>query len=195
MSTLCFGGSFNPIHNGHLTCARTVATELDFRRVLLIPSGLPPHKPAAADLAAAEHRLAMCRIVASADSLFHVTDLEIRRRGPSYTIDTVRQLEREGLTKVNWLIGADMLNFLPMWHEPNQLLKEVNFIVIARPGFAFEWASLPEEFQVLREHVVEAPLVDISATDIRRRVRAGESIAGLVPEGVAAYIDQHQLYR
>lgn len=195
MSTLCFGGSFNPIHNGHLTCARTVAGKLDFRQVLLIPSGLPPHKPEAADLAAAEHRLAMCRIVAAADPLFQVTDLEIRRRGPSYTIETVRQLKREGLTKVNWLIGADMVNFLPEWHEPSRLLEEVNFIVIARPGSAFEWDSLPPQFQVLRAHVVEAPLVNISATDIRRRVRAGESIAGLVPAGVEAYIDRHQLYR
>jgi nicotinate-nucleotide adenylyltransferase len=96
---------------------------------------------------------------------------------------------------VNWLIGADMLNFLPMWHEAGKLLEEVNFVVIARPGFRFEWGLLPKEFQMLREHVVEAPLVDVSATKIRRRVQAGESIAGLVPAGVEAYIDRHQLYR
>ena len=195
MSTLCFGGSFNPIHNGHLTCARTVAAKLDFDRVLLIPSGLPPHKPAAADLAAAEHRLAMCRIVASADPLFQVTDLEIRRGGPSYTLQTARELKSFGMTTVNWLIGADMLNFLPMWHEAAKLLEEVNFIVIARPGYPFEWTTLPKEFQVLRQHVVEAPLVNICATEIRRKVRAGESIAGLIPSELETYIHQHHLYR
>src|SRR5438874_13149890 len=105
MSTLCFGGSFNPIHNGHLTCARTVAHQLDFQRVLLIPSGLPPHKPAAADLAAAEHRLAMCRIVAADEPLFQVSDLEIRRGGLSYTLDTVRELRRQGLENVSWMSG------------------------------------------------------------------------------------------
>src|SRR2546423_6245709 len=115
MSTLCFGGSFNPIHNGHLTCARTVAAKLDFRQVLLIPSGLPPHKPAAADLAAAEHRLAMCRIVASADPLFQVTDLEIRRGGPSYTLQTAREMRRQGPANGSWVIGAGLPNFLPLW--------------------------------------------------------------------------------
>ena len=195
MSTLCFGGSFNPIHNGHLACARTVASKQNFDRVLLIPSGLPPHKPAAADLAAAEHRLALCRIVAAEEPLFQVSDLEIHRGGPSYTLDTVRELRRRGLENVSWLIGADMLNFLPLWHEPGKLLQEVNFIVIARPGFAFEWSALPPEFQVLREHVIEAPLIDISATEIRRRVRTGESIDKLVPAEVARYIEAHRLYR
>jgi nicotinate-nucleotide adenylyltransferase len=195
MSTLCFGGSFNPIHNGHLACARTVSTKLDFDRVLLIPSGLPPHKPAAADLAPSEDRLALCRIVASAEPLFQVSDLEMRRDGPSYTLDTVRELRRQGLKNVSWLIGADMLNFLPQWHEPGKLLQEVDFVVIARPGFTFEWSALPREFQVLREHVVEAPLLDISATEIRRKVRDGEPIAGLVPEQVEQYIREHKLYR
>ncbi len=193
-STLCFGGSFNPIHNGHLVCARAVAAKIDAGQVMLIPSGCPPHKRAAADLAAAEDRLAMCRLVAAADSLFQVSDLEIRRDGPSYTLETARELRRMGMQRVNWLIGADMLNFLPNWHEPLELLKEINFIIVARPGFVFDWSGLPAPFQVLREHVVEAPLVNVSATEVRRRVRAGEAIDQLVPAEVANYIQSHHLY-
>jgi nicotinate-nucleotide adenylyltransferase len=194
-STLCFGGSFNPIHNGHLTCARTVAGKLNLRKVLLIPSGCPPHKPEAAELADAIDRLGMCRIVAHEDPLFRVTDLEIRRPGPSYTLDTVQQLRDSGLKDIHWLIGADMLNFLPKWHRPLELLAEVNFVVIARPGFTFDWDALPAEFQVLRDHVVEAPLIDVSATEIRRRVREGEPIDAMVPASVARYIEAHRLYK
>lgn len=195
VSTLCFGGSFNPIHNGHRICARTVAHQLDLKAVLLIPSARPPHKAATADLAAAGDRLAMCNIVAAEDRLFQVCDIEIRRSGPSYTLDTARELRQAGMEKVSWLIGADMLNFLPQWHESLQLLKEVNFVVMARPGFVFEWTKLPAPFQVLRDHVVEAPLIDVSATEIRRRVRAGEPIDELVPPAVARYIEEHCLYR
>ena len=194
-STLCFGGSFNPIHNGHLTCARTVAEKSGFKQVLLIPSGTPPHKQAAVDLAEANDRLAMCHIVAAADPLFHETDIEMRRSGPSYTIDTVRELRGDVSEKVNWLIGADMLNFLPNWREARRLLDEVNFIVIARPGFVFEWEKLPAEFQVLKTHVLEAPLVDVSATEIRQRVRAGQPIDSMVPPAVARYIETHRLYK
>ena len=194
-STLCFGGSFNPIHNGHVICARAVAEQLDFDRVLLIPSAHPPHKLAAADLAPAADRLGMCLSVAADDPLFQVSDFEIRRGGPSYTIDTVRQLKDGGMKSVNWLIGADMMNYLPKWHEPLRLLEEVNFVVIARPGEEFAWSSLPDAFQALRAKVVEAPQVDVSATDIRRRVRAGEAIDSLVPSPVARYIEAHRLYR
>jgi nicotinate-nucleotide adenylyltransferase len=195
MSTLCFGGSFNPIHNGHIACSRAVALAKGFDQLLLIPAGCPPHKPAAADLAAVKDRLAMCRLVVAEDPLFAVSDIEIRRTGPSYTIETVRQLRAEGLLEVNWLIGADMLNFLPKWREPDALLREVNFVVMARPGFEFDWTHLPEPFQKLRKHVVEAPLVDISATEIRRRARKGKSIEGMVPDSIARYITDHRLYK
>src|SRR5581483_12428190 len=104
VSTLCFGGSFNPIHNGHKICARTVAYQLDFGRIVLIPSARPPHKPEDANLAPAADRLAMCHIVAANEPLFQVSDIEIRRSGPSYTLETVHELKRQGWTQVNWLI-------------------------------------------------------------------------------------------
>src|SRR5262245_22862800 len=104
MSTLCFGGSFNPIHNGHLICARTVSIEKGFDRVLLIPSARPPHKAEDANLAAAHHRLAMCQLVAAEDPIFQASDIEIQRDGRSYTIETARDLGARGEAKVNWLI-------------------------------------------------------------------------------------------
>jgi nicotinate-nucleotide adenylyltransferase len=198
MSTLCFGGSFNPIHFGHLRCAKSVAAERGFDHVMLIPSGHPPHKNRDLQLASAEDRLQMCRLAVEYDPLFTVDDLEIRRATtgtiPSYTIDTARQLRQRGWKEINWLIGADMLNDLPNWHQPAALLQEVNFIVMARPGYEFDWAKLPPEFQVLRSNLIPAPQIDISATDIRRRISAGQSIHNLLPNAVENYIRQNRLY-
>src|SRR4051794_18604351 len=134
IKTLCLGGSFNPIHHGHLRCSRAVAETLGHERVMLIPSGRPPHKPGDTSLAGAEDRLAMCRLAAEQASdgriRFDVDDLEVRRTGPSYTIDTVRQLKSQGWPSVDWLIGADMVLNLPTWKEPLALLAEANLLVM-----------------------------------------------------------------
>ena len=196
MRNLCFGGSFNPIHNGHLLCSQAVASAKDVSELVLIPSATSPHKLGHADMADAEDRLAMCRLAVAGKSLFEVDDVELYRAGPSYTIDTVRYLRSaKRWEQVNWLIGADQVAALPRWHEPAALLREVNFVVMARPGWSFDWHALPPEFRVLQHNVVEAPLIDISATDIRRRVRAGEPIDHLVPPAVAEYIRERGLYR
>lgn len=196
MPILCFGGSFNPIHNAHLRCAQAVADKAGYDRVLLIPSAQPPHKPSAADLAPAQHRVAMCRLAAETVAGFDVDDLETRRTGPSYTLDTARKLRhRRGWSEVHWLIGGDMLLFLPRWHRPLELLREVHFVVMARPGYPINWDALPPEYHHLRSHQVEAPMVDISATKIRRRVKAGESIDAFVPPAVSRYISDNGLYR
>ena len=121
--------------------------------------------------------------------------MELERSGPSYTIDTLRELRQRGWPEVNWLIGADQVAALPRWHEPTALLREANFLVMARPGWSFDWHSLPPEFRVLQNHVVEAPLIDISATDIRRRVRERQPIDHLVPPAVADYIRDRGIYR
>lgn len=192
---LCFGGSFNPIHYGHLACSKAVAAELGFGQVVLIPSRQPPHKPDQSDMASAKNRLTMCELAVAGDPLYTVDSIEMRRSGPSYTIDTVREFRRRGWDSVSWLIGADMLNFLPHWHDPYALLAEVDFVVMARPGFAFDWDQLPEPFRKLQQNVVEAPLVDISSTEIRRRVAAGEPIDGLTPPAVVDYIKEQHLYR
>lgn len=194
MAILCFGGSFNPIHHGHLICARAAAEVKEFERIMLIPSAQPPHKPAAADLADPKQRLEMCRLATKDSSLFAVDDIELNRAGPSYTIETTKELRRGGFDSIHWLIGADMLYDLPKWHQPQALLYEVNFIIMARPGWVFDWPALPPEFRHLEDHVIETPLIDISATDIRRRVSQGKPIDYLTPPSVCEYIHRNKLY-
>ena len=169
MDTLFFGGSFNPIHNGHLICARIAREKLGFKKVMLIPSKSPPHKPENADLASAEHRLAMCKLAVENQQDFAVSDIELNRTGPSYTIDTAAALRKQGFDSIHWLIGADMAHILPQWHKPQQLLAEVHFHLMARPGWQFDFGTLPKEFQFLRNQVVQTPQMEISATEIRRR--------------------------
>ena len=194
LKTLCLGGSFNPIHHGHLICARSAAESSGFDRILLIPSSQPPHKPDDPALAAASHRLAMTRAAVEGNALFGVDGQEIGRSGPSFTLDTVRALKQQGMERVNWLIGADLLPQLLTWHEPEALLEEADFWVIQRPGCEINWDSLSPALRALRKRLLVAPLVDISGTDIRRRVGRGQSIDFLTPPAVIAYIEQHKLY-
>lgn len=196
MRRLVFGGSFNPIHHGHLLCAMGVAEKRGYQRVTLIPSALPPHKAASATLAAFADRLAMTRLAVAGDPLFEVDGLESERAGPSYTLDTARDLTARGQGPVHWLIGADMLLNLPKWHRPAELLQEVNFIIVARHGWSLEWDKLPAEYQHLRSNVVDMQqIISISATEIRHRVAAGLSIRYYTPDSVCAYIADKGLYR
>ena len=141
----------------------------------------------------------MCQLAlderGGASPTFLVSDIETRRSGPSYTVDTVRELKSRGETDVHWLIGADMLLYLPKWHRPLDLLREADFVVMARPGWTIDWEALPGEFRHLQDHLVPAPVIDISGTDIRRRVRQNLPIEHLVPRSVAGYITSHHLYR
>jgi nicotinate-nucleotide adenylyltransferase len=195
MPTLYFGGSFNPIHHGHLICARAVAEAAGYDRVVLIPTGQSPHKPATPELALASDRLEMCRLATLADPLFDVDDVEVRRGGASYTIDTVQELARRTGNLPHWLIGADMLLYLPKWHRAMELLEQANFVVMARPGWALDWQTLPPEFRGLQKNVVQAPMIDIRATDLRQRVASGRSIEYFTPPAVCAYIRDRGLYR
>jgi len=191
---LCFGGSFDPIHHGHLICARAVAESRDFGGVLLIPNARPPHKDSR-EMAPADDRLAMCRVAVASDPFFHVSDIEILGEGPGYTLHTARELARRGWPKVSWLIGGDALSQLPTWHQAAVLIDEVNILIMGRPGWEFNWENLPPVFQKLRENVIAGPRIDISSTDIRRRTRAGLPIQYLSPEPVVDYIVQQGLYR
>jgi nicotinate-nucleotide adenylyltransferase len=194
MPLLCFGGSFNPIHYGHLICARAVAEARGFDGVVLIPCSRPPHKPDAV-LASAKDRLAMCRLAIEGACGWSVDDLEIVRGGPSYTINTVRELRQRGWGEVHWLIGADMVAGLPKWHEAANLLREVSFVVMGRPGWPLDWSGVPPEYRRLEGEVVSAPMIEITATEIRRRVAAGRGIEFLTPPGVCEYIREKGLYR
>lgn len=192
---ICLGGSFNPIHHGHLLCARAVAEAVGAKKVVLFPTGIAPHKQHATEVAPIVDRLEMCHRAVAEAADFELDDRETLRAGPSYTIQTVRELRKEGCGEIAWIIGADLLAGLPNWHEAQLLLNEVKFIVMARPGWSFDWGSLPGEFQKLREQVVQVPQIDISGTDIRRRVKDGLPIDFLTPPGVCDYIRKQNLYR
>ena len=194
MRQLILGGSFNPIHYGHLICSRAVAEKREFDQVLLVPASQPPHKPLSVNLAEAHDRLAITRLAVADDPFFAVDPIELERNGPSYTLDTVREMKARGQESIHWLIGADMLIYLPYWHRIDELLREVNFIIMARPGWSLDWATLPAAFQPLQENVVEAPLISITATDLRRRVAQGLSIRYLTPDAVCTYVREHGLY-
>jgi nicotinate-nucleotide adenylyltransferase len=192
---LILGGSFNPPHHGHLITARAAAETRGLGGVVLMPTAEPPHKPNSRDLAPAADRLAMCRAAVEGSFFFSVEDLETTRKGPSYTIDTVRELKRRGWETVRWLIGADMLLTLPTWHEAASLLQEVEFVVMARKGWQLDWDRLPPAYRGLRANIVLTPEVEISSTAIRARIAAGKPIDYLVPPAVERYIAERGLYR
>jgi nicotinate-nucleotide adenylyltransferase len=204
---LLFGGSFNPIHHGHLIVARHAAERLGCRRIVLIPSALPPHKQDRA-LAPAAERLTMCRLAVAGEPLFEVSDWELTQAGPNYTLHTVEQFltgraadamatAREQLC---WLIGMDSLLELETWHRATELVERCTIVTTSRPGteppdperLARHFNAV--QVQRLLANVIEGPRIDISATDIRGRVAAGRSIRYLVPEAVAAHIAAQRLY-
>lgn len=199
---LLYGGSFNPIHNGHLIVARAAAEQLGVERTILIPSAAPPHKNGG-DLSDPEQRLAMARLAVADEPGFEVADVEIRRPGPSYTLLTVEEYRRRLGPDVPflWLIGGDTLPELHTWYRVGELVDLCRIVTAARPGFETPDLSplvgflTPVQIQRLREGILTTPLIDISATEIRRRVREGRSIRYLVPESVAEYIRRRGLYR
>ena len=197
-----YGGSFDPIHHGHLIIARSVAEQLGLAQVILLPSAQPPHK-AAQVLSPVTHRQAMVAAACADEPLFELDTFDLEREGPSYTVDTVAHFSRRLGAEVElcWIIGADSLAELTLWHRTADLVDSCRIVTARRVGRpAPDWDQLRKlltEAQVekLRAGLVDTPVIDISATDIRQRVRAGRSIRYLVPEAVLSYIDKHQLYR
>lgn len=191
------GGSFNPIHNGHLYLAEQALRAGDVGEVLFVPTGTPPHKPEG--LADGVARLQMVWLAIRGNPLFSATDMEIQRQGNSYTVDTLRALRTEMPERALWLlIGADTLLDLPNWRSPAQVFQLAGFIVCARPGVVTEdvracQRMLISRGAVFREMEVTGP--DISATEIRRRLGAGEPISGMAPPRVEEYLRQTRLYR
>jgi nicotinate-nucleotide adenylyltransferase len=199
---LLFGGTFDPVHNGHLIVARALAEEMGFDRVVLVPTNQPPHKPPAS--ASAEDRLAMLRLAVRDEPAFEVSGVELRRRGPSYTLDTLQELHAaHPAAELHWAIGADMLEDLPRWHRIGEVLAACTLVVMVRPP----WNGRIEEIlrklaaelgpgpgETLAKSVARVPLIEISSTDVRRRVAEGKSIRYLVPYPVATYIEEHGLY-
>jgi nicotinate-nucleotide adenylyltransferase len=191
------GGTFDPIHLGHLAAARAAHAALALDRVRFIPSARPPHRPDSPG-ASGYHRLEMVRLAVAKTPGWEVSELELAREGPSYTYDTLTTIGGEGLSplQIFFITGADAFAEVATWYRYPEIFNLANFVVIARPGTALGSlrARLPED--TARDNVIllEADTPDISATDIRSRIARGESINGLVPPAVAAYIQKNSLY-
>lgn len=195
-----FGGSFNPIHFGHLIIARAVRENLQLDEVIFLPSKRPPHKEAS-QLAAAEHRAQMVKLAIAGEAGFAFDDFDLNRE-PSYTIETVaRYQEKMPKAELHWFIGADSLMDLPTWHRAPELVEMCSIVTAARSGQSpVDARSLEETFgaertKQLLSKVIRTPLVDISSTDIRQRVGEGRSIRYLVPEDVRSYIERYRIYQ
>jgi nicotinate-nucleotide adenylyltransferase len=187
-----FGGTFNPPHVAHLIGAQLALEQLALDRLLFIPTNIPPHK-SDHDIAEPEHRLAMTRLAVNDNPLFDVSDIEIRREGKSYTIDTIRELRRQyGSANLYLLIGLDMLAIFDSWKDHDAILQETTIVVMLRPGNRIE--EIPETLRT-RVTLLEMPQLDISSTAIRKRVAAGLPVRYYVPDDVGAYIARHSLYK
>lgn len=187
------GGTFDPIHHGHLLAAERAREEAGLDEVWFMPAYAPPHKPNAPK-ATAEQRLAMVGAAIAGNRFFRTEPMEIRRGGTSYTVDTVRELVgRCPGVDFYYIIGADMVQYLPNWVRIDELVRMIRFIGLARPGYSADAGVLPVS---IRASVASAsmPQVDISSTMIRDMRKAGRSIRYLVPDPVLAYIEENRLY-
>jgi len=207
-----FGGSFNPIHFGHLLVADEIVEALDLDRLLLVPAALPPHKPEG-DLAPARTRFEMTALAVREHERFEVCDLELRRPGPSYTVDTLEALRGRG--ELHLVIGSETFLDLLSWKEPSRVARLARLVVVPRIGTGFDPEAVAAQ-KVLAELglpgfaqvcagadlsattgplLVAASSLPISASEIRRRAREGRSLAYRLPDSVIGYIRQHHLYR
>ena len=192
------GGTFDPIHMGHLITAEIVRVSAALDEIIFIPAARPPHKENKGE-APAEDRLLMVQCAVEGNPSFSVSDIELRREGPSYTVDTIAALsEQLGDAELFFITGADAMNDLYRWHEPERLLRSCRFIVATRQGAPLDELLIAEKFTAEeRSHiqVLPTPHLEISSTVIRARVRAGLSIRHLVPRAVEEYIRERGLYR
>ncbi len=190
------GGTFNPPHLGHLVCAQEAYRELELDRVMLIPAGVPPHKPVD-DEPGPEHRLALCRLAVRDDDRFEVSDIELRRDGPSFTVDTLRMLRSQAPdNELVLIVGGDIAAGLPRWKQPERVLELATLAVAKRRGTTREAVSdaLGAVDGGERARLFAMPRIGISSTMVRRRVRAGQPIRYFVPDGVVDYIHRQRLY-
>jgi nicotinate-nucleotide adenylyltransferase len=182
------GGAFNPIHIGHLVLAEEARKFLGLKKVIFVPTNLPPHK-GARELASARNRLRMVLLATKPNPSFCVSDLEIKRGGISYSIETVKELKSTfRRVKLYFIVGSDFLKEFSRWKDKIELSKICKFAIAPRPGFPLK--KVPQKMQV-----IEISVPDVSSSDIRRRIKTNKSICHLVPEEVRKYILKKRLYR
>jgi len=193
------GGTFDPIHFGHLLAGEEARVTLGLDRVLFAPAGDPPHKQGHPLLPIA-HRLAMVRLAIADNPAFELTTVDVDRPGPHYTVDLVRLVREEwgtGAEDTFFIMGADSLAHLLTWHRPDRLIQLCRLAVVARPGYRADLGELESALPGLSRRLdwVEMPVLGISSSDLQRRVRQGRSIRYQVPAAVAQYVAEHHLYR
>ncbi|MCM8758497.1 MAG: nicotinate-nucleotide adenylyltransferase [Candidatus Omnitrophica bacterium] len=184
-----FGGCFDPVHLGHLIIAETARQQFDLNKIIFIPAGIPPHRPA--PVAPAVHRLKMTEIAVQDNSFFETSDIEIKREGISYTYETMKILSSKDSASFFIIIGWDSFVILPSWFNAHKLAEEFEFIVAPRSSNTQQIDNFPFE---VRYKMLDIPRIDISSTLIRSRIKSGKSIRYLVPEKVLYYIEKERLY-
>ena len=183
------GGTFDPIHHGHLVAASEVAQSLGLDEVMFVPTGAPSYKT---DVTPAEHRYLMTVIATASNPTFTVSRVDIDRRKPTFTIDTLRDLhEQRPDADLYFITGADAIAQILSWKDVDELWRLAHFVAVSRPGHVLSVSGLPEQDVSL----LEVPALAISSTDCRDRVRRGFPVWYLVPDGVVQYISKHHLYR
>ena len=192
------GGTFDPIHMGHLIIAEEIRGHLDLTEVLFVPAGEPWLKTNNS-ISPAEHRVQMVRLAIADESSFKLSTIEIERTGPSYTIDTIAQFKSQigAGDKLFFILGWDNLMQLPQWREPSRLVQMCNLVAVPRVGYSPpDLNTLEVAVSGLSRNVImlNTPQIEISSSEIRNRVARGLSIHHLVPEPVERYIKQHRLY-
>jgi nicotinate-nucleotide adenylyltransferase len=192
------GGTFDPVHNGHLVAATEAWYQLGLGKVLIVPAGSPPHKPGR-PISPAHHRLRMLELAVAGRSQFEISHVDLDRPGPCYTVDTLELLraERGPNSRFFFIVGADSLVELATWYRPKRLIHLCELAVVLRPGTEVDLSQLEKQLPGLsaRVHWVHMPLLEISSSDLRRRVRGGRTISYLLPRDVELYIHEQNLYR
>jgi len=189
------GGTFDPVHLGHLAVAEEAREVLDLERILFVPAGQPPHKPAG-EVTSIEHRLAMVELAIADNRAFELSRIEVDRPGPSYTVDTLETLAAAG-DRVTVILSAETFAELPTWHEPWRLFEAARVAVAPRWGYPApdpDWLAATFPGREDRVSYLEGPRLGVSSTALRARVAAGRSIRYLVPQPVATYIAANNLY-
>lgn len=187
-----FGGTFDPIHNGHLTIAQTALNELPIDKVLFVPAGSPPHK-VDQHISAAPARVALVKLAIAGNPAFDISEIEIQRRGPSYTVDTVNELASmyPSPAKLFLIIGADNLVHFEKWRSPEEILAKATLAVYPRYGYEISRVA-PRLLE--RAVILNAPRMEFSSSHIRELLRAGKSIRYLVPDAVEKAISKERYY-
>jgi nicotinate-nucleotide adenylyltransferase len=192
------GGTFDPIHLAHLVAAEEVRVRIALERVLFVPAGLPPHK-LHVNVTPTEHRLKMVELAIADNPHFTLSRVDIDRFGPSYTVDTIELLHSEygPDAELYFIMGSDSLSELLTWHRPERLIRLCRIVALTRPGHRVDLKELNRLLPgaIARVQLLDMPMLEISGTDLQRRVRAGLSIKYLVPPAVEAYIHRHGLYQ